>query len=809
MKIEFHPYDFEYKVEEGLTYFYFYAKLKDGEKVAVKHHYQPYFYASLEDVDINLFNEKLQGLEVDSAKVVSWEEVEKELLGKRKKFYKIFVNYPKAVPTISKKLQSLGIESYEKDILFVHRYLRDNKILPMSLVQAEGEYLEGNEFKVPLFLAEKVKPGDKIRKKWKILAVDIETYAVNREIDTKKNPILMIALHGRDFKKVLIWKNFEHNLDYLEIVDDEAKMLERFREIVSEFQPDILTGYFSDGFDLPYIRERAEKNKVRLGLGLDHSEMVVVSKTGMRSGQVKIRGILHLDMLKFIKNIFGKDLRTDSYSLDNVSKELLNHQKHDVNLDNLSLAWDEKNELLPEYCEYNLHDANLTYKLCEKLLPDMIEFTTIIGVPTYDVIRMSFSRLVESYIMKRSMEYSVIAPNRPGNDEISQRMDESIQGGYVYEPTPGLYEDIVVFDFRSLYPTIITAHNIGPESFQCSCCGKNKVPGKEEYWFCEKDKKFIPSVLEKIILKRVEVKKLIKESKEEDRKILEAKSYALKILANSFYGYLGFYGARWYCLECAASTTAYARNYIKSAIRKAEKEGFGVVYADTDSCFLLLGKKTIDDAMRFMDEVNRDLPGRMELEFEGHFIKGIFVALKGTEKGAKKKYALMTKEGKLKITGFEFVRRNWSELAKEAQQEVLRLVLQDKTEEAFTYARKIVRDLKEGKIELRKLVLKTQITRDLSRYTSIGPHVKVAKDMVKKGYPVPAGTLVEYVIGEGSGLVRERAKIPSEVSKGGYDAEYYLKHQLIPAVSSIFLVLGYSEEEVFSETSQTGLGKFF
>ena len=810
MKIQFYPYDFQYKVEDGLTYFYFYGKLKDGKKIIVKQQYQPYFYASLEGVDVNLLNDKLKGMQVDNAKVTSWEEVEKELIGKKEKFYKVFVNYPKAVPIISKRLQELGVECYEKDILFVHRYLRDNGIIPMALVETEGEYID-SEFKAALFLAEKVEQKNQdVKIDWNILAVDIETYAENREIDMKKNPILMIALQGKNFRKVVTWKDFDHDLDYLEIVGSEKEMLEWFKEIVEKEDPDILTGYFSDGFDLPYIKTRAEKNDVRMDLGLDNSEMIVTSKTGIRSGQVKIKGILHLDVLKFIKNIFGKDLKTESYSLDNVSKELLNHQKHDINLDDLSLAWDEKNELLQKYCEYNLHDAELTYMLCDKLLREMIEFTTIIGVPSYDVIRMSFSRLVESYIMKRSMEFGVIAPNRPGNDEIAQRMDESIQGGYVHEPTPGLYENIVVFDFRSLYPTIITAHNIGPESFQCSCCGENRVPGKEKYWFCEKDKKFIPSVLEQIILRRVEVKKQIKETKnKEDKKFLQAKSYALKILANSFYGYLGFYGARWYCLECAASTTAYARNYIKSAIDKARKKGFKVVYADTDSCFLLLGDQKLSDAMKFMDEVNKDLPGQMELEFEGHFSKGIFVAQKGTGKGAKKKYALISESGELKITGFEYVRRNWSELAKEVQQQVLNLVLQDKVEDALAYVREIVKDLKNGKVELGRLVLKTQITRDLSKYTSIGPHVKVAKDMANKGLPVGPGMLVEYVIIKGSGLVRERARMPSEVKGGEYDAEYYLKHQLIPVVSSIFAVLGYSEEEIFNESSQVGLGKFF
>ena len=286
MEIEFYPYDFEYQVDGGMTYFYFFAKQGNGQKIVVKHLYQPYFYVSLEGVDISLLTQKLKGLVVDSAAVTAWEEVEKELVGKKKQFYKVFVNYPKAVPVISKKLQSWGVECYETDILFVHRYLRDHALLPMSLITAQGAFVDEHEFKVPLFVAESVAQKDTTTKEeWKILAVDIETYSVRKEIDARANPILMIALRGKDYQKVITWKKFSHDLDYLEIVADETAMLERFKEIILEHQPDILTGYFSDGFDLPYIKTRAEKHNVRLNLGVDDSELVVVSKTGSRSGQ--------------------------------------------------------------------------------------------------------------------------------------------------------------------------------------------------------------------------------------------------------------------------------------------------------------------------------------------------------------------------------------------------------------------------------------------------------------------------------------------------------------------------------------------
>ncbi len=839
MQLEFYPYDFEYKVEDGKTYFYFYARTKDGQKVAVKHHYQPYFYASASQVEAVPFEEKLKNLVLNAgpepAKVAGLEKVEKELLGKKKVFYKIYTNYPKAVPLLAKEIQSWGVQCYERDILFTHRYLRDHHIIPMNVVKAEGRFVQNQWMRVPVFLAETVsQEAMETVSDWRILAVDIETYAAKKEIDSRNNPVLMVSFYGlehdgAEFRKVITWKQFAHTLDYVEIVRDEAALLSRLKEIIIDYNPEIMTGYYSDGFDFPYIKARAEKHNLRLDIGADYSE-IISNSSGFGETESKIKGILHLDVLKFIRNIFGKDLAVETYSLDAVSRELLNHRKHDVDLDTLSLVWDHQPEKLAEFCAYNLHDSFLAYKLCEKLLPDMIEFTRIMGLPTSDVIRMRFSKLVENYILKRAREFNVIAPNKPEHAEISERMDESIQGGFVYEPTPGLYNEIVVFDFRSLYPTIISAHHISPEGFKCSCCeSKPHVPGKEEYWFCRREKKFLPAILEQLIMRRAEMKKQIKEAKQkgEDTKMLEARSYALKILANSFYGYLGFYAARWYSLESAASTTAYARDYIQQVIAKARENGFPVIYADTDSCFLLLDGKKIDEAMDFMEKINETLPGQMELEFEGHYPRGIFVALKGSEKGfqkarlsgtptgqrsvvgAKKKYALLRKDGTVKITGFETVRRNWSPLAKEVQEKVLKLVLQENVAEALRYVKEIIKQLRTGSIALDKLILKTQITREISGYSSFAPHVKIAQEMKERGDSIAPGTIIQYLMVKGKGLVRDRARIPADVSPGEYDPEYYVSHQLIPAVSSIFAVLGHSEEEVFKESSQTGLGKFF
>ncbi|MEK6905217.1 MAG: DNA-directed DNA polymerase [Nanoarchaeota archaeon] len=826
MELQFYPFDFEYKVEAGKTFFYFYGRTKEGQKVAVKHQSQPFFYAAASGIDKLKFEEKALKLNLkagpEPAQVASLEIVEKDLLGKKQEFYKVYANYPKAVPLLAKEMQTWGVTCYEKDILYAHRYLRDHHLIPMKQVTATGDFVQNQWMRVPVFVADKVEQrNQETLADWKILAIDLETYAANKEIDFKTNPILMAALYGvqadgKEFCKVITWKNTALP-DYVEIVRDEAELLNRMKELILEYNPDILTGYFTDGFDFPYLQARAQKYNLRFDIGVDYSDFIV-TQGNFSDKESKIKGYLHADMLKFIRNIFGKDLDVETYSLDAVSKALLGHQKHKVELDKLSQVWDSKDGNLAEFCAYNLHDSFLAYKLCEKLLPDMIEFTSIVGLPTYDVIRMRFSKLVESYIMKRAMEFDIIAPNKPENTEISRRMEESIQGAFVYEPTPGLYQDIVVFDFRSLYPTIISAHNIGPEGLKCSCCAdkpQNRVPGKDEYWFCSREKKFLSTILEQLISRRAEIKKQIKEAKKknENTSLLDARSYALKILANSFYGYLGFYAARWYSLESAASTTAYARNYITTTISAAKEKGFTVVYADTDSCFLLLKGKNIDEAMRFMEEINETLPEQMELELEGHYPQGIFVGLKGGDQrtvvGAKKKYALLRKDGSLKITGFETVRRNWSPLSKEVQEKVLQLVLQNEVQEALKYVKDTIKELRSGKVALNKLILKTQITRELSSYSSFAPHVKVAQEMKERGEVIDAGTVVPFIIVKGKGLVRDRAKIPADVATGEYDADYYVDHQLIPAVSSIFAVLGYKEEEVFKDSSQTGLGKFF
>ena len=271
----------------------------------------------------------------------------------------------------------------------------------------------------------------------------------------------------------------------------------------------------------------------------------------------------------------------------------------------------------------------------------------------------------------------------------------------------------------------------------------------------------------------------------------------------------GYAGARWYSKECAASITAYGRFYILRSIEKAKKD-FEVVFSDTDSVAIALGNKTKQDALNFMKEINESLPPFMELELENFYDRGLFVMKKNELQGAKKKYALLDEDNNLKIRGFEAIRRNWSYLAKEVQLKVLEIILKDNSiEEAVDYVKNIINDLRKKSIPLERAIIRTQLRKEIRHYESIGPHVKVAKNMMANGIDIGIGTVIRYVVTEGKGIIRDRAKLPEECNEKEYDAEYYINNQIIPAVKMIFESVGYSEGILTESNEQSKLNKFF
>ena len=239
---------------------------------------------------------------------------------------------------------------------------------------------------------------------------------------------------------------------------------------------------------------------------------------------------------------------------------------------------------------------------------------------------------------------------------------------------------------------------------------------------------------------------------------------------------------------------------------------FKTIYSDTDSIAFELENKTEKQSLEILKKINSKLPGIMELELEGFFKRGIWVTKRTGEFGAKKKYALIDKNNKLKIRGFETVRRDWCQLARDTQNKVLHLILtQGNEKQALEYIKEIIKKIKNRDVPLEQLIIRTQLKKPIEEYKSEGPHVTIAKRMQKNNLPVNIGMLIQYYISESetgkkNSLVRERAKLIDE--KGKYDISYYLNNQIIPAIENIFEVFNINIKELTEGKKQMKLGDF-
>jgi len=821
-KINFIPVDYDYFDYQGKNYVKIVGRTDDGKRVCIIDTCPVYFWAvvkpGVSDKKIDAVAKKIGKIKVSGkvrdSRVLKTEIHEKNFLGRKVKAIKIFITNYKDAHAI---VDQIGFKEIDKrreyDLGFITKYILERKLIPLRWYEIKGEVLNnsmefgGIDSSLDVDLCLKV---DEIKEldvenqrdfKPKILAYDIET----DEFEIGKGEIVMISLVGDNFKKVLTWKKGSKK-DYVEKYEDEADMIEGFVKYVKKYDPDILTGYFSDGFDLPYLRARAEKNKMKLNLGIDGSQPTF-TRGAMRTG--KIKGIVHIDLLRFIRNVYSQYMKSETLSLNEVAFELLGEKKIEWEHEHSSKLDTGKWE---NYFEYSLHDSLLTYNLAEKIWPDILEFTKIVQEPLFDVSRSTMASQVEDYIIHSLDKFNEIAEKRPVYDEIGRRRGEGkYEGAYVFQPTPGLYENIVFFDFTSMYGSVIVSFNLSRSTF-LEKKEKDSIAvdlgGRKKVYFSKKQG-FFSEMLSNFIDKRKECKI---EYNKNPTALLKARSNAFKLLANAAYGYQGFFGARYYCREAAAATAALARKLIKETISNIENEGYEIVYGDTDSIALLQGKKSKKDVLNLLDRINSSLPGVMELDLEGFFKRGIWVTKRTGEFGAKKKYALIDDKNKIRIRGFETVRRDWCNLARETQNKILELILKSGNEKkALKYLKDVVSKIKKRKVELKDLIIRTQLRKPIEEYKSISPHVSIARKMKEEGLPVNIGMLIEYYIAEPIGgkkrsLVRERAKMPDE--KSNYDIDYYLKNQILSAVENIFEVFKIDVNELIDGKKQMKLGEF-
>ena len=820
MKTEFIPVDYDYFDFEGRNYTKIIGRNEKGKRICLIDTCDVFLWAILKDKlskeKINKLIQKISKIQLNvkgrQTKVEKVELKHKKFLDKPVKALKIYATNYKDLHDIADKL---GMQEIEKrrgyDLGYITHYINEKELNPLTWYEIQGEMIDdkddfgGIAKSLDVDLTIKVKEFKKLNKKEfkpKTLAYDIET----DELKIGEGEILMVSLVSENFKKVLTWKKAKQKQDYVEYVEDEKELLERFTEYVKRISPDFLVGYFSDGFDLPYLKARADKHKIKLPLGIDGSQPRFSRGMNLTG---KIKGIVHIDLLKFIKTAYAQYMKSETLSLNEVAKEFLGDKKIPFEHTHSSKIKDWK-----LYYEYNLHDSVLTLGLFNKFWPDLLEFSRTIQEPLFEISRAGLSKYVESYVLHNLKKYNEIPEKKPGYDEIGLRKRSGgVTGAFVYSPTPGLYENIAMFDFTSMHTSIIITHNLSKGTLlnkkekSCNESPELELKGKRERFYFSKKPGFFPELLKEIFEKR---KRFKTEYKTNPNIITKARSNAFKILSASVHGYIGFFGARYYSIESSASILAFVRKYNIDTIEKIKKLGYKVIYGDTDSIAFLTKEKSEAQIKALLKKLNDELPGLMELELEDFYKRGIWVTTRAGLTGAKKKYAMIDKKGKLKIRGFETVRRDWCPLSRRVQDRVIKLILEDGNEKkALKFVKEIIKKIKKREIKKQEIIIKTQLKKPISEYKAISPHVIAAKKMQEQEIPVSQGNLIKYYIAETlekKKLVREKVKLPEE--QGEYNIEYYLERQILPAVENIFQVFDIDIKQEMKDKKQKTLGDY-
>ena len=783
--------------------------------VVLDESFKPYFYAipnSNDEKDVEEAKDYIKKA-FEKNYVLNVEILEKVVNLKKRKILKIIVDHPSNVPKLREVIGTLPFieELREYDILFHRRYLVDNAIEPMDWYEVEGEVVDPKErygFSIDadeIILKKSMKRLYLTKNSFRYLAFDLET------IEDGETKIIMASVFFDNGKGLAItYKDINaKNIEVVKVAN-ELGIIKKLVEVIKNYKPHFIITYNGDAFDMKVLKDRCKKYKMELCFD-DYGISKVKFKRKGRTSIAEVPLFPHIDLFAFVSNIMFSMLDTEVLSLEAVSQEILGEGKYDVSWEEIEYAW-RNNENLEKVAEYCIRDSELTIMLFDALSSNIFSLSALTYLTPFDVTRSTYSNLVESFAIRKAFKANYVVPNRPSHEEMEMRREsDTYEGAIVIEPKPGLHENIAVFDFRSLYPSIIVTHNIDPDTINCSCCDRetgHAVPGKP-YYFCKKIQGFIPSILKELIEKRVEIKKKLKEIKEKDKKlykIMDSRQKAMKTVANAFYGYLAFVGSRFYDKRCAESVTAFGRHYIKTIVRMAEAKGFEIIYGDTDSIFLKIDGKTKKDSFAFLKEVNEFLPGIIELDFQGFYKRGIFVPRKLGGGGAKKRYALIDENGNLVIRGFERVRRDWSKLARKTQEIVLRLVLENKVNEAINYVKKTIEDLRSGKVSKEDLCIYTTLTKSPDKYDQIGPHVAAAKKAMARGIKIRPGETIKYIITKKPGSISDKAEL--DIFADSYDPEYYIKHQVLPAAMRVLGALGIKEGEILGKGKQVNLFSF-
>src|SRR3989338_7740628 len=624
-----------YRIIENKAYVYLFGRLEDGESFLTINHFKPYFWNKKKD--INKAKKIISSLE--SIKDATIEENTKDdgsasaPVSASKNFegdevVKIILTIPKQVSELRKNFVDDNIPCYEADIRFAYRFMIDHGI--KGIMNVEGKSKKGNYvdniFEEPTL------------SECKDYDVNLKTLSIDIETNGNASEIFSIALYTKhdtadeteknvEKKEVLIIS--KNSVTGAKNFPDEKTLLEEFLKQVQKIDPDFILGWNVIDFDLAVIKKQCAKYKIPFVLGRAEWESSLrIFNEFFKSSDADIAGRQVLDGIEVLKGAF---IKLDDYKLDTAAHEIIGKGKteHFDNGDKRKEIEEMFKKDKERLAKYNMQDAVLVTEILEKkdLINLTIQRSKLTGMQP-DRVNSSIASLDNLYL-RETMKRNLVCPT----SGFAER-EERIKGGYVKEGKPGIYEYVIVLDFKSLYPSIIRTFNIDPYSHDKQ--GEINAPNGARF---RKEQGILPLLIQRLWQMRDKAKQ-----KKDD-----VASYAIKITMNSFFGVLANPNCRFYSIELGNAITHFGQAIVKETAEQVEGMGYTVIYSDTDSIFVDLEVHNFKDAekigLNIQQHINTYFEAKikkqynilsfLELEFEKVFKKFILPNIRGTDIGAK------------------------------------------------------------------------------------------------------------------------------------------------------------------------------
>ena len=797
--------------------------------------HKPYCYSKLSVEELDFLSERQDVIEI---KQVTKRDM---LQDKFVQVSKIIVEDPLAIGgTQTTKSIRNEIETWESDIKYYENYLYDNKlivgkyykIVNGEIIPTDFEISEETKLELKSLLWDRLsnsgmadtkefqeaisdwaellnQPVPKIKR----LSLDIEVESeVGRIPDPKlaEKRVTAVGFEGSDnLKKIFVLRRDgiqegENELDdgiELKFYENEKEMIEDTFNLVEQY-PVLLT-YNGDGFDLPYLYNRAN----RVGVSKQKNPLYM-----MRDSATLQKGV-HLDLYRTFSNrafqIYAFGQKYTDFSLNSVCKGILNEEKigHEMEIDEMTYY---------EIAKYCQNDARLTYKLTsfndDLLMNLLVVITRIARMPIDDIARMGVSQWIRSLMYYEHRKNNFLIPRRSELDNKSAGVannavikDKKYRGGMVVDPIEGIHFDVIVMDFASLYPSIIKVNNLSYETVRCKHeeCKKNMIP-QTNHWACTKRNGLTSLIIGSLRDLRVNYyKSQTKKSNitEEERQLYLVVTQALKVILNASYGVMGAEIFPLYYLPAAESTTGMGRHIILDTIEKCKESGIQVLYGDTDSIFVK--DLTQEQIEVLMSRAKKDHGVELEVDKEFRYV---------VLSNRKKNYLGVTKDGKADVKGLTGKKSHTPKFIKTLFYELLDILSAVQNESEFESAKKKITEkiagyankVREKQIPLSELAFNVMISKSPAEYVKTVPqHIRAAKQL-ESIREIKKGDIISYVK-----ILNKPGVKPVEMARQDeVDSSKYMEF-MESTLEQITSSMDLDFDTILGKPKQTGLDQFF